>query len=180
MVSASSVAPFTGTTTAVTTTPQSVSVGLVMTVTPQISENDTVILNVRPTISSISALKEDPNPSIPAGIKNLVPQIRTREIESVMRVSSGDIAVLGGLMEDAVDYKTGRVPVLGQIPLAGELLTKRDNSARKTELVIFLRPVVIKDASLNGDFAGMKDLLPDRSFFNPPPEAAPLSAPVGR
>ena len=77
-----------GTTVAVTTTPQSVSVGLVMTVTPQISAGDAVILNVRPTISSISELKEDPNPSIPAGIKNYVPQIRTREIESVMRVTS--------------------------------------------------------------------------------------------
>lgn len=169
-----------GTTTAVTTTPQSVSVGLVMTVTPQISDNDTVILNVRPTISSISALKEDPNPSIPAGIKNYVPQIRTREIESVMRVSNGDIAVLGGLMEDAVDYRTGRFPGLGQIPVVGELLNTRNNSARKTELVIFLRPVVIKDASLAGDFSGLRESLPGSSFFTPPPEAAPFAIPTGK
>lgn len=164
-----------GTTTAVTTTPQSVSVGLVMTVTPQISDSDSVILNVRPTISSISAFKEDPNPSIPAGIKNLVPQIRTREIESVMRVGNGEIAVLGGLMEDSVDYKTGQVPILGRIPVLGELLTTRSNNARKSELVIFLRPVVIKDASLAGDYSGLKDLLPDRSFFTPPREAKPLA-----
>ena len=45
-------------------------------------------------------LKEDPNPSIPAGVKNYVPQIRTREIESIMRVNNGEVAVLGGLMED--------------------------------------------------------------------------------
>lgn len=164
-----------GTTVAVTTTPQSVSVGLVMTVTPQVSDNDTVILNVRPTISSISELKEDPNPSIPAGVKNFVPQIRTREIESVMRVNSGEIAVLGGLMEDSVNWKTGRVPLIGQIPFLGELFTTRNNAASKSELVIFLRPVVIKDASLNGDFAGYRQQLPDGAFFQQTNEAQPFN-----
>lgn len=157
-----------GTTTAVTTTPQSVSVGLVMAVTPQISESGTVIINIRPTISSVSDWKEDPNPSNKAaGVQNLVPQIRTREVESVMRVTSGDIAVLGGLMEDGISYNTGRIPLLGQIPLAGELLTKRDNSSRKSELVIFLRPVVIKEASLEGDYRSLKDRLPGPGMFSP-------------
>ncbi len=164
-----------GTTVAVTTTPQSVSVGLVMTVTPQISAGDAVILNVRPTISSISELKEDPNPSIPAGIKNYVPQIRTREIESVMRVTSGEVAVLGGLMEDGVNWKTGRVPVLGQIPLIGELFNTRNNAATKSELVIFLRPIIIKDPSLNGDYAGYRSQLPGADFFEQSREAQPLN-----
>lgn len=164
-----------GTTVAVTTTPQSVSVGLVMAVTPQISENNAVTLNVRPTISSISGFKDDPNPSIPAGLKNQVPQIRTREIESIMRVSSGEIAVLGGLMEDGISYQTGRVPGLGLLPIVGEIVTTRNNSTRKSELVIFLRPVVIKDASLSGDFSGLRDYLPQESFFAPPPEAKPFN-----
>ncbi len=164
-----------GTTVAVTTTPQSVSVGLVMTVTPQISSGDGVILNVRPTISSISELKEDPNPSIPAGVKNYVPQIRTREIESIMRVKSGEVAVLGGLMEDSVNWKTGRVPIVGQIPLIGELFNTRNNSATKSELVIFLRPVIIKDPSLNGDFSAYRTQLPGENFFNQTPEAQPLN-----
>lgn len=143
-----------GTTTAVTTTPQSVSVGLVMAVTPQVSASDTVILNVRPSISSISALKEDPNPSIPAGVKNYVPQIRVREMESIMRVDSGDVAVLGGLMEDGVSLRTGQLPLLGEVPLLGELVTTRSNAARKSELVILLRPLVIRNASLSGDYQG--------------------------
>ncbi len=165
-----------GTTTAVTTTPQSVSVGLVMSVTAQISDLKNVILNVRPTISSVSDWKEDPNPSNKAaGVQNFVPQIRTREIESVMRVASGDIAVLGGLMEDRIDYNTGRVPLLGQLPLAGELLTKRDNAAKKTELIIFLRPVVISDASLEGDYAPIRSFLPSDGFFNQPNEAQPFN-----
>jgi len=164
-----------GTTVAVTTTPQSVSVGLVMTVTPQVSSGDAVILNVRPTISSISELKEDPNPSIPSGIKNYVPQIRTREIESVMRVNSGEVAVLGGLMEDSVNWKTGRVPLVGQIPLIGELFNTRNNAAIKSELVIFLRPVIIRDPSLSGDYAGYRSQLPGDDFFSQTREAQPFN-----
>jgi len=152
--------------TTFTTTPKSVSVGMVMSITPQIAETGEVTLNVRPTISSISDLKEDPNPDLAAAnIRNLVPQIRTREIESILRLRSGQIAVLGGLMEDRVDYKTGRVPAVGSIPLFGELFTKRDNAVQKTELVIFLRPIVVGDGYLSADMARR---LPDERFFNSP------------
>ena len=170
-----------GTTTAYTTTPQSVSVGLVVSVTPQISDADAVTLNVRPTITSVAREVQDPNPDLRKNdISNLVPVIRTREIESVMRVASGNIAILGGLMEDKIDYQTRRVPVLGQIPLAGELVNNRNNAAQKTELVIFLRPVVIKDASLDGDYAGMRGFLPGDTFFAQPNEAQPFNVAPSR
>jgi general secretion pathway protein D len=164
---------------AYTTTPQTVSVGLVMTVTPQISEKDSVILNVRPTISSISGMVKDPNPDIPSSLSNEIPQIRTREIESILRVESGEIAVLGGLMEDRIDSRTGKVPFLGEIPFAGELLTIRNNAVRKSELVIFLRPVVIHDPGLDGDFASMKAHLPGDDYFQStsPLDPMPLSFP---
>ncbi|AXS80757.1 pilus (MSHA type) biogenesis protein MshL [Dechloromonas sp. HYN0024] len=165
-----------GTTTTYTTTPQSVSVGLVVSVTPQISDGDAVTLNVRPTITSVAREVLDPNPELKKNdISNLVPVIRTREIESVMRVASGNIAILGGLMEDQIDYQNQRVPLLGQIPLAGELVNNRNNIAKKTELVIFLRPVVIKDASLDGDFAPLRDHLPGQKFFAQPNEAQPFN-----
>ncbi|MDD2741040.1 MAG: pilus (MSHA type) biogenesis protein MshL [Rhodocyclaceae bacterium] len=161
--------------TTVTTTPQSVSVGLVMTVTPQISSSDAVILNVRPSISSVAELKRDPNPMIPADIPNFVPQIRTREIESIMRVNSGEIAVLGGLMTDSIDWKTGRVPLVGQLPFVGEVFNTRNNAGKKSELVIFLRPVVIKDASLNGDYSSYRTQLPGDNYFEQSPEAQPFN-----
>lgn len=164
-----------GTTVAVTTTPQSVSVGLVLSVTPQVGDTESVILNVRPSISSVVELKEDPNPSIPAGVKNFVPQIRTREIESIMRVNDGEVAVLGGLMEDGINWKTGRVPLLGNIPLIGEAFTTRNNAAVKSELVIFLRPVIIRDPSLSGDFAPYRSQLPGENFFEQTNEAQPLN-----
>ncbi len=152
----------------VTTTPQAVSVGLVMTVTPQISETDEIILNIRPTISSISDFRRDPNPSIPAGIPNLVPQIRTREIESILRIENGETAILGGLMEDRIDYRTGRVPLIGSLPLLGEFFTSRDNGIQKTELVIFLRPVVVREARLVARTLHLRELLPGEDFFRTP------------
>jgi len=178
-----------GALTTVTTTPQAVSVGLVMTVTPQVSEADEVILNVRPTISSIADFRRDPNPNIPANISNLVPQIRTREIESVLRLGNGETAILGGLMEDRIDYKTGRVPIAGAIPLFGELFTNRDNAIQKTELVIFLRPVVVREPNLVAATPHLRSQLPGPGFFTdaprpgsrnfPPPPGADPQPPNG-
>ncbi|MBU3696474.1 pilus (MSHA type) biogenesis protein MshL [Dechloromonas sp.] len=163
---------------AFTTTPQTVSVGLVLSVTPQISGEDLITLNVRPSITSVAAMVRDPNPDLT--IANLVPQIRTREIESVMRVPSGNMAILGGLMEDRINYQNQRIPIAGQIPIAGELVNSRNNLAQKTELVIFLRPVVIRDASLDGDYANMRGYLPDGNFFTAPSEARPFMVDPGR
>lgn len=151
--------------TTVTTTPQSVSVGLVMSVTPQISHEGNVLLNVRPSISRVTSFKRDPNPSIPAGLLNLVPEIETREMESIMRVGDGEVAVLGGLMQDDIDYRTDAVPGLASLPLLGNLFTHRNDTARKTELVIFLRPVVLREASIHGDFRSLRDRLPGPDFF---------------
>jgi type II secretory pathway component GspD/PulD (secretin) len=170
--------PNTNATVTTTTTPQSVSIGFFMSLTAQISDSGTVTLNVRPSISSIAELKQDPNPALAAAnIKNLVPQIRMREIESMMRVESGDIAVLGGLMEDRLDNRLGRMPVLGDIPFLGEVFNNRNNSSGKSELVVLLRPTVIKDASLEGDFSSFRNLLPDREFFRTDQVYRPLSLP---
>lgn len=165
----------TNSTTTTTTTPQSVSIGFFMSLTAQVSDDDVVTLNVRPSISSIAALKQDPNPALT--IPNEVPQIRTREIESMMRVQSGDIAVLGGLMEDRMDNKSGRFPGIGDVPFFGEIFTTRNNVSSKSELVIVLRPTVIKDASINGDFSNLSTTLPDRDFFQTDKVYQPFSGP---
>ncbi len=163
---------------AFTTTPQSVSVGLVMVVTPQVSENGSITLNVRPSITSISAFADDPNPDLT--IKNQVPMIRTREIESIMRVEDGEIAVLGGLMQERLDFKTNRVPLVGAIPVLGEVFSARENVAQKTELVIFLRPVVIRDPSVNGDFKNYRKMLPDDNLNIRPQHSGVFALPNDR
>ncbi|MDR0379167.1 MAG: pilus (MSHA type) biogenesis protein MshL [Candidatus Accumulibacter sp.] len=161
--------------TSTTTTPQSVSIGFFMNLTAQVGDDDMITLNVRPSISSISALKQDPNPVLT--VVNEVPQIRTREIESMMRVHSGDIAVLGGLMEDRMENRSGRFPVIGDIPLVGELFTTRSDISRKSELVIVLRPTVIRDASIDADFDALAGTLPDDDFFAMNRVYVPLSGP---
>jgi general secretion pathway protein D len=77
-------------------------------------------------------------------------------------------------MEDRIDNKSGRVPGLGSIPLFGELLNSRANATKKSELVIFLRPTVIKDAS---DYGKLGNVLPGQEFFTPSQVFQPFSVP---
>lgn len=138
-----------GTTTTYTSTPQTVSVGVVMSVTPQISKDNIVMLNVRPTITQIAYTVADPNPDLQKnGIQNLLPVIDTREIESVLRIKSGQTAILGGLMKDEVNLKRSAVPILGNIPLLCEVFNNFNHSKKKSELIILLRPLVIKENQL--------------------------------
>jgi general secretion pathway protein D len=165
---------------AYTTTVNSVPVGLVMNVTPQISDNDTVLLNIRPSISRKFGEVVDPNPDLKtAGVTSTIPVIRTREMESMIRVENGNIAVMGGLMEDAMDNTDNTVPVVSRIPIVGSLFQNRDDTRRKTELVVFLRPIVVKDASLDGDYAAFRDKVPGQNFFGNNPGPAQPSIDLG-
>lgn len=163
-----------------TTTLNSVPVGFIMSLVPQISDTDTVVLNLRPTISRKIGDVADPNPSLAnAGVTSLVPVIQTREMESVLRVQSGQVAVLGGLMQDAVTNIEDTIPGVRDLPGIGQILSQRRDGNQKTELVIFLRPIVIKDASIDGDYAGYRQLLPGADFFSKPnPSRSRNAAPV--
>ncbi|MBU1235766.1 MAG: pilus (MSHA type) biogenesis protein MshL [Gammaproteobacteria bacterium] len=154
-------------TTTYTTNLNSVPVGLVMNVTPQISENDTVLLNIRPSISRKFGEVIDPNPDLQRlGVENKIPVIRTREMESMIRVENGNIAVMGGLMEDGQEYADTAIPAISRIPIIGNFFQNKNDTRRKTELVVFLRPVVIKNASIEGDYASFRNQLPNKHFFD--------------
>jgi general secretion pathway protein D len=130
----------------ITTTSEikTVPIGLVMHVIPYISDNNDIMLNVRPTISRIIGYVSDPNPDlIGAGIKNLVPEIQVREMESVLRVKSGGLVVIGGLMQEQSKNERTSVPFLSKIPLLGRLFRFDREVQEKTELLVFIRPVVI-------------------------------------
>jgi general secretion pathway protein D len=154
-----------------TTTPVPVSVGFTMNVTPEINDSDYVTINVRPTITRIIGYVSDPNPSL-GTVVNRVPEIRTREMESIIRVSSGQIAVLGGLMQDELNNLNDGIPLLDDLPGAGNFFKNRNETKTKTELVIFLRPIVIKDASLNGDYSDYRNNLPNSDFLKSEDEKA--------
>ncbi|HED18129.1 MAG TPA: pilus (MSHA type) biogenesis protein MshL [Gammaproteobacteria bacterium] len=146
--------------TTFTSTPHTVPVGFVMSVTPQISRDDAVTLNVRPTISRVTGFVNDPNPAL--AIQNIVsriPQIQVREMESVLRVRSGQIAVLGGLIQDSIQLNDQGIPGLTELDYIGDAFTYRDNKIKKSELVIFLRPRVI--ASIDQQLDTYTDYLPD-------------------
>ena len=147
--------------TVYTTTVHTVPVGFVMTVTPQVGENDQVTLNVRPTISRIVRYRNDPSPALKQfDVVNSIPEVQVREMESIMKVFSGQVAVLGGLMQDSLDTGVDGVPYLSRLPGIGGLFSYTNEKASKTELIIFIRPVVIKQASLNVDLEAYRSYLP--------------------
>lgn len=147
----------------VTTTPNTVPVGVVMTVTPQINDTGNVNINVRPTVSRVLGYKADPNPNLT--IPSLIPEIQVREMESMLQISSGNTAVLGGLMQDDILTNTDKVPGLSKIPAIGKVFTGKNDANSKTELIIFLRPTVISSASLESDeLATYKQYLPSQQL----------------
>jgi len=152
----------------VTTTAVTVPVGFVMNVTPQISDNDTILLNVKPSTTRLIRFVNDPNPLLPPGIPNQVPQLRMREIESLIKVNSGQIAVLGGLIEDSVNDVEDTIPIINAIPFIGSLFSSRNRNNTKTELVVFLRPIVVKDPSIDGDFRSFRTMIPGEDFISRP------------
>ncbi|MEQ1813498.1 MAG: hypothetical protein ABL860_03480, partial [Candidatus Nitrotoga sp.] len=110
----------------------------------------------------------DPNPELARTIPptvSRIPQTQTREIESVLKIENNQIAVLGGLMEDRVEKLSDEIPLLGKIPLLGNFFKNRNDTTTKTELVIFLRPVILKNASVEGDQDKFRNTLPDPNFF---------------
>ena len=151
------------TTTTFTTTAKTVPVGLVMSVLPQITDSGTVNLTVRPTITRIQTFVKDPNPALrtdgkgnplPADqiVNNLIPQVQIREMESVLQANSGQTIILGGLMQDNVRRDRDALPGLGKLPSpVGDLFSYRDEAVQKTELIIFIKPTIISNPSLDGD-----------------------------
>jgi general secretion pathway protein D len=151
------------------TTAKSVSVGVVMSVTPQVSATDEVTLTVRPTISRVRDFVADPNPALDPNVPNLVPQIVVREMESVLRIGSGQLAVLGGLMQDQNTRDSDAIPWISDSELIGDAFTARANTFIKTELVIFMRPWVIRTPDVRADLESFEPFLPENISPNPSP-----------
>jgi general secretion pathway protein D len=146
-----------------------VPVGFVMNVTPFITENDEVILNIRPTISRIirfvpTPVRLDPITSEPLSTPNQIPEIAVREMESVLRVADGHTAVIGGLMQDTASQLDEGLPGLHDARGIGLLFGVKTQKSQKTELVIFLRPRIIDNASLDTNLSDFKRFLKPKIF----------------
>lgn len=134
--------------TSVTSTPNielsSFFSGIALDVTPQISELGDVILHIHPVVSDVQdQLKVftigDEEFSLPLAQRGV------RESDSIVRAHSGQVVVLGGLMQETTDNRDGKRPILGDIPLLNSLFKTKTRSRSKTELVILLRPIVVGD-----------------------------------
>jgi len=113
-------------------------VGLTLRVKPQISENGTVKLQIYQEVSRLD----------PASINSATGLITNkRSIESSVLVEDGGIVVLGGLLQDDFGNSQERVPGLGDVPLFGNLFRADSRSRKKTNLMVFLRPVVVRDGA---------------------------------
>ncbi|MEO5327133.1 MAG: secretin N-terminal domain-containing protein [Magnetococcus sp. THC-1_WYH] len=144
-------------------------IGIILQVTPQISEGDVISLNVHPTIQRISEWVDNPDPNMRPDNPNgesftppKVPVVKVQEMDSTLRVISGQLAIMGGLMENNFSKNMDSIPVLGSLPLIGQLFSYRNNQQEKKELVIFLRPVTISDAN-DMDRVASKDLYTTRT-----------------
>ena len=147
-----------------TTTAHTVPVGIVMSVTPQISDHGQVSLTVRPTITRKVGEVADPNPALGTGsdrITNAVPLIQVREMESLLQVRSGQTVILGGLIQDDSNNARDGVPVLSRPAGLGALFGQHERSNSQTELVIFLRPFVVANSTLESEeLSRLERLLP--------------------
>ncbi|MDH5342915.1 MAG: type II and III secretion system protein, partial [Betaproteobacteria bacterium] len=187
-IKADTTTPTTGPTlTTFNTSAKTVSVGVVMGVTPQINEDGRVLLNVRPTVTRLNTSQpfvNDPNPSLCDAtrtncIANPVPQVQVREMESVLQVVSGQTVILGGLMQDASNNQREQLPGASNLGRFGDLFAFRNQSVRKSELVIFLRPTVVTNPTLaSEELQFFQRFLPQpASAAAPAPKPAPKPAP---
>jgi general secretion pathway protein D len=119
-------------------------VGLTLRVRPTINENGTVKLQVFQEVSSV-----DPASAISLN----GPITNKRSIESSVLVEDGNIVVLGGLLQDEYSKTNDKVPLLGDVPILGNLFRSEVRSRKKTNLMVFLRPVVVRDAAASNQLA---------------------------
>ena len=113
-------------------------VGITLKIKPQIGENGTVRMTIYQESSSVAS-------TTAVGTDNAGPTTNKRSIESTITVDDGQIIVLGGLIEDSYNTTRSKVPLLGDIPYLGALFRSENRTRKRTNLMVFLRPVVMRD-----------------------------------
>ena len=146
----------TSTTTATASTQSNVELtpffsGVALDVIPQISETGEIILHVHPTVSTVT--EKTKNISVSSGTSLSVPLAISsiRESDSIIRAKSGQVVIIGGLMQNTVEQNVSKIPLLGDLPLVGGLFRHSQDITKKSELVILLKPIVIDSDKTMGE-----------------------------
>jgi general secretion pathway protein D len=113
------------------------TVGTKLKVTPQVNEGDAVLMEIEQEVSSVD------NSS--GTSSTLGPTFNTRTIQNAVLVKSGETVVLGGLIDDSTKEQVSKVPLLGDIPLLGQLFRYTSTEKAKRNLMVFIRPTIIRD-----------------------------------
>lgn len=124
------------------------TVGTKLTVTPQINEGDSVLLNIEQEVSSVGKQAE--------GTTGLGPTFDTRTVKNAVLVKSGETVVLGGLMDTQTLEEVSKVPLLGDIPVLGYLFRSTSNTTTKRNLMVFIRPTILRDANVYSGISSNK------------------------
>lgn len=129
--------------------------GIALDVTPQIDKDGGVTLHVHPAVSEVTDVRKE---FIVAGEQQELPLAfsSVRESDSIIRAQSGQVVVIGGLMQTRMVDNRGSTPFLGDIPLVGSLFRHSSREARKSELVILLRPVVVDDNTFKNEIGAAR------------------------
>jgi len=117
-----------------------VTIGTVLAVTPQVSADDVITLDITPAVSRLVSTQLSPDGSISA------PVIDIRQASSLVRVPSGATVVMGGLVQDSTTTTERKIPLLGDIPLLGTAFRGTYKTSDHTELVFFLTPRIVRDS----------------------------------
>ena len=138
------------TTTATATTQSNVELtpffsGVALDVIPQISEDGEIVLHIHPTVSTVAEKTKNINVSSGTALSVPLAVSSIRESDSIIRAKSGQVVIIGGLMQNTVEDRVSKVPLLGDIPLLGSLFQHSQEINKKSELVILLKPIVIDD-----------------------------------
>lgn len=132
--------------------------GIALDVTPQIDADGNVLLHVHPSVIDVSEQVKEIKVS-GSSLELPLAQSEIRESDTVIKASSGDVVVIGGLMKSENIEALSKVPLLGDIPFIGEAFTNRSKSTKKTELIIMLKPTVVGADTWSNELQRSKDLL---------------------
>jgi general secretion pathway protein D len=121
-------------------------VGLTLKIKPQINEGDAMRLDIEQEVSSIA--------DSVAGAADII--TNTRSIKTNVMVDDGQVVVLGGLIEEQVLESVQKVPLLGDIPYLGALFRSKTSDVKKTNLMVFIHPVILRDAEVMNSYTNAK------------------------
>jgi MSHA biogenesis protein MshL len=128
--------PRTGTIIQTAITPSAINEGVVLDVTPQISDDGIIIMNVHPTVTARTGQATSPQ-------GDTVPIVDVRETDAIVRVQDGGTVMIGGLISDQVRENVNKVPFLGDLPFIKGLFRSTSKETHKSDLVILLTPKIL-------------------------------------